>query len=184
MRTSFVVAALTAAVLAVPATAHAEPNQALVENYTETYREVVKKKAGPYVGGRPGRHLIRDGTQKGPAMTSELKESIAVMDRMLNPPAPEPLAVAEPVPAVAAPLAPEPVSSNGEDLYSIRICESGGDYTTNTGNGYSGAYQFDDATWQAAGGSTQSAYQASPEEQDRVAASWIATGHRSAWPNC
>lgn len=178
MRTSFVVAALTAAVLAVPATAHAEPNQALVENYTETYREVVKKKAGPYVGGRPGRHLIRDGTQKGPAMTSELKESIAVMDRMLNPPVPEPLAVAEPVPAVTAPLAPEPVSSGWD---SVAACESGGNWSTNTGNGYYGGLQFDSGTWDAYGNPQYG------EASDAPASEQIAAAERvpyDAWPNC
>jgi len=66
---------------------------------------------------------------------------------------------------------------------SVAMCESGGDYSTNTGNGYSGAYQFADTTWQAAGGSTQSAYQASAEEQDAVFQDWYAQ-HPEAWPNC
>jgi len=74
-------------------------------------------------------------------------------------------------------------SSSGE-LDSIAQCESGGDPSTNTGNGYTGKFQFDDSTWKAAGGSTASAYQASEAEQDRVAGSWIAAGHREAWPNC
>ncbi len=72
----------------------------------------------------------------------------------------------------------------GGDLASIRQCESGGNYSTNTGNGFTGAYQFDDSTWKAAGGSTSSAYQASSTEQDQVARNWIAQGNRSAWPNC
>lgn len=63
-------------------------------------------------------------------------------------------------------------------------CESGGNYAANNGNGYYGAYQFDRQTWQAAGGSTATADQASPAEQDAVAASWVASGHRGAWPNC
>lgn len=32
-------------------------------------------------------------------------------------------------------------------LLKLRTCESGGNYTTNTGNGYYGAYQFSIATW-------------------------------------
>lgn len=97
-------------------------------------------------------------------------------------PASEPATVAT---EVAAPAA-APVSTGGGaggDLASIRACESGGDYATNTGNGYYGAYQFDLQTWQAAGGTGNPA-SASPAEQDAVAAAWIAAGHRSAWPNC
>lgn len=35
---------------------------------------------------------------------------------------------------------------------SVRNCESGGNYRTNTGNGYYGAYQFDRGTWISNGG--------------------------------
>lgn len=36
-------------------------------------------------------------------------------------------------------------------LYKLRQCESGGNYQTNTGNGYYGAYQFSATTWQRIG---------------------------------
>ena len=48
---------------------------------------------------------------------------------------------------------------------SVRQCESSGDYSINTGNGYYGAYQFDLATWQSVGG-TGMPNEASPAEQD------------------
>lgn len=70
-------------------------------------------------------------------------------------------------------------NTSGVDIY----CESGGDYTNHDGI-YSGAYQFDRQTWHAAGGSTDTAAEATPEEQDAVAAAWVASGHRDAWPNC
>lgn len=48
--------------------------------------------------------------------------------------------------------APVPSSSNlGSWLSKLRQCESGGNYQTNTGNGYYGAYQFSLATWQRLG---------------------------------
>ncbi|WP_242424920.1 transglycosylase family protein, partial [Frankia sp. EI5c] len=31
----------------------------------------------------------------------------------------------------------------------LRQCESGGNYTANTGNGYHGAYQFSPTTWRS-----------------------------------
>lgn len=37
--------------------------------------------------------------------------------------------------------------STEEWLRALRECEAGGDYTTNTGNGFYGAYQFMDSTW-------------------------------------
>ena len=44
-------------------------------------------------------------------------------------------------------------SDPGEGAWSrLRFCESGGVYTTNTGNGFYGAYQFDLRTWQTMGG--------------------------------
>lgn len=80
----------------------------------------------------------------------------------------------------AAP-AQQPVSAQ---LASIRACESGGDYQAVSPSGkYHGAYQFDLATWAAAGGSGNPA-NASPAEQDARAQAWIDAGHRGAWPNC
>jgi hypothetical protein len=44
----------------------------------------------------------------------------------------------------------------GEGAWSqLRFCESGGVYTTNTGNGFYGAYQFDLQTWRSMGGTGQ-----------------------------
>lgn len=47
----------------------------------------------------------------------------------------------------------------------LRMCESSGRYTINTGNGYYGAYQFDLSTWRSVGGQGRPD-QASPREQD------------------
>ncbi len=41
---------------------------------------------------------------------------------------------------------------SASDWASLRQCESSGDYSINTGNGYYGAYQFDIPTWQSVGG--------------------------------
>lgn len=57
--------------------------------------------------------------------------------------------------AEQAKVAPEPVYASGgsysgslaEWLRVLRNCESGGNYSINTGNGFYGAYQFMDSTW-------------------------------------
>ena len=62
-------------------------------------------------------------------------------------------------------------------------CESGGNWGTNTGNGYSGGLQFAPGTWRANGGSG-SAHNASRAEQIRVAERVRASQGWGAWPAC
>jgi hypothetical protein len=62
-------------------------------------------------------------------------------------------------------------------------CESGGNWSTNTGNGYSGGLQFSSGTWAANGGSGSPAT-ASRAEQIRVAQRVLASQGWGAWPAC
>ena len=62
-------------------------------------------------------------------------------------------------------------------------CESGGNWATNTGNGYSGGLQFSPGTWRANGGSG-SPHSASRAEQIRVAQRVLASQGWGAWPSC
>jgi len=68
-------------------------------------------------------------------------------------------------------------------LARIRSCESGGDYASDTGNGFYGAYQFDRDTWRSVGGHGV-ASDAPPAEQDARAARLLARSGRSPWPVC
>jgi hypothetical protein len=68
-------------------------------------------------------------------------------------------------------------------LAAIRSCESGGDYSINTGNGFSGAYQFVQSTWESVGGSG-APHEASPREQDERAARLYREQGTSPWPVC
>jgi hypothetical protein len=68
-------------------------------------------------------------------------------------------------------------------LEAIAACESGGDPTTDTGNGFYGKYQFTLDTWAAVGGSGNPA-QAPEAEQDRRAAILYAQAGPSPWPVC
>ena len=68
-------------------------------------------------------------------------------------------------------------------LGAIAACESGGDYATNTGNGFYGAYQFDVPTWRSVGGSGLPS-EASPAEQDMRAARLYARAGAAPWPVC
>jgi hypothetical protein len=65
----------------------------------------------------------------------------------------------------------------------LRSCESGGNYSDDTGNGYYGAYQFALSTWRglALGGLPSSA---SPEIQDAAAVRLQRLDGWNPWPNC
>jgi len=71
----------------------------------------------------------------------------------------------------------------GGQLAAIRACESGGNYSTSTGNGFYGAYQFTRSTWESVGG-TGSPAAASPAEQDVRATALLARSGSSPWPVC
>jgi resuscitation-promoting factor RpfC len=66
---------------------------------------------------------------------------------------------------------------------AIAQCESGGDWSTNTGNGAYGGLQFKQATWSANGGVGNPAT-ASREDQIRVAENVLHTQGLGAWPKC
>jgi hypothetical protein len=69
------------------------------------------------------------------------------------------------------------------DWDAIAQCESGGNWSTNTGNGHYGGLQFKPTTWAANGGVGHPAL-ASREEQIRVAENVLRTQGLRAWPKC
>jgi hypothetical protein len=63
----------------------------------------------------------------------------------------------------------------------IRQHESGGNYATNTGNGYYGAYQFSLSTWRSLGGVGLPS-DAPPAVQDAMAQKLQARSGWGQWP--
>jgi LysM repeat protein len=110
-------------------------------------------------------------------------------------PAPPPSAPAQ-APAVSAPQgdppaatpvsAAAPASSGGANWSAIAACESGGNWSTNTGNGFYGGLQFTEQTWLAYGGGqyASSANLASESQQIAVAQRVLAGQGIGAWPVC
>jgi hypothetical protein len=76
-----------------------------------------------------------------------------------------------------------PASTASPNLQAIAACESGGNPSTNTGNGFYGKYQFTQSTWASVGGAGNPAA-ASEAEQDRRAAMLYAQQGSSPWPVC
>ncbi|MFJ4963139.1 Resuscitation-promoting factor RpfA precursor [Streptomyces sp. ADI96-02] len=68
----------------------------------------------------------------------------------------------------------------------LAACESGGKWTTNTGNGFAGGLQFTPSTWKAYGGHSyaSAAHNATKSEQIAVAERVLAGQGPGAWPVC
>ena len=90
------------------------------------------------------------------------------------------------VAAVTPLLAVSPAHADSVNWDAIAACESGGNWSINTGNGYSGGLQFSQGTWQAYGGGAYapSAGQASRSAQIAVAEKVRAGQGIGAWPVC
>src|SRR3954470_9297901 len=80
-------------------------------------------------------------------------------------------------------VAPAASAASADDFARLRMCESGGNYHTNTGNGYYGAYQFSLSTWRSLGYSGRPS-DATPEVQDQAAAQLQARSGWGQWPAC
>jgi hypothetical protein len=65
----------------------------------------------------------------------------------------------------------------------IAACESGGNWATNSGNGYYGGLQFSHVTWKAYGGAGMP-HRASKAQQIKVAERVLRAQGWKAWPAC
>lgn len=80
-----------------------------------------------------------------------------------------------------------PPVTDGSVWDALAQCESGGNWSINTGNGYYGGLQFNKQTWDAYGGTQYAAYphQATREQQIAIATKLRdSRGGYGAWPAC
>lgn len=79
-----------------------------------------------------------------------------------------------------------PAAPSGSVWDRIAQCESGGNWSINTGNGYYGGLQFSASTWRAFGGGQYAPYahQATRAQQIEVAKRTQAAQGWGAWPSC
>jgi len=170
--TESVLAAPFAGHLSINAHMRAERREAIVERLTpqiiRTERKTARVKGVKFERRAHERRLRGDSPD-------ELREKRADSRRELRK-AKRAAATAENGQAAAAGATPS-------HLQAIAACESGGNYSTNTGNGFFGAYQFTTETWASVGGTGNPAA-ASPAEQDKRAAMLYAQQGSSPWPVC
>lgn len=100
------------------------------------------------------------------------------------PPPPPTTTTAPPTTEQEPPPPPDPVVVvSGDQFDRLAQCESGGDPTTNTGNGYYGAFQFDLQTWRSVG-RTGYPHEHSYGEQKAAAIDLHAQRGWHPWPTC
>lgn len=177
---------MAVAILFAPAAASAKTSKtvrttctatSLKAKYSANYYAVAKSH-----GKRaPGRNIRKWGiTTTKPSNCKQIAKSLRTL-RSMRHPGNYLLVASKPTipPAGTSTLR----ASSGGWLAKVRQCESGGNYSANTGNGFYGAYQFTLESWRAVGGSGNPA-NASPAEQDKRASMLRAQSGAGNWPNC
>ena len=116
-----------------------------------------------------------------------LPESVGIAHRISRPGLPLRIRVSRSGYRARPFAAPRPASAVAlvdDDVWAkLRRCESGGRYDINTGNGFSGAYQFLPSTWRGLGYKGLP-HQAPPEVQDEAARKLQARSGWGQWPVC
>lgn len=138
-------------------------------------------------GREESRELVNDKVTREP-----VAELIAIGTREPEPePEPEPETEPEPEEQSAPEEAPEPAGSDGPApaggaWQALAQCESGGNWSINTGNGYYGGLQFSAPSWLGAGGGQYAPlpHLASPAEQIATAEVLKQSGGWGHWPSC
>jgi uncharacterized protein YabE (DUF348 family) len=153
---------------AIPAGVVKQDDDTLTEGETKTVRE--------------GTDGVRDVTYQVRFRNGQVVKRKIVRSRVLSRPVDSIVKIGTKV-EPAAPATPSS-SANGSIWDRIASCESGGNWATNTGNGYYGGLQFSLSTWQAYGGSGRPD-QNSREQQIAIAEKVAAAeGGYGAWPVC
>jgi len=114
------------------------------------------------------------GRHRAPSTASKLRRRAATV------------AAATGVAAVTPLLATAPAHADSVNWDAIAQCESGNNWSINTGNGYYGGLQFSQGTWNAYGGGNyaSTANQASRSQQIAVAEKVLQGQGIGAWPVC
>lgn len=138
-----------------------------IEDNTMSPRQTIVRQEGS-----PGKKLV--------TYEIELKNDKEAGRRVL-----QEIIVIEPVKRIVIVGTKPMEGGNAALLHALRMCETGGNYTTNTGNGYYGAYQFAESTWRSMGTSYSFAHLAPAPVQDDAALRLAQrSGFHSQFPGC
>jgi hypothetical protein len=148
---------------------------------------LIQRPSAPRVIHDP--HLVLDTTPAGTTATTDQVQAQAFTVKAVDAAARDTMIAltsdVKPLPPITAPPPPPtPPTAPSADVWAeLRQCESNDNYADNTGNGYYGAYQFSEATWQSLGYSGLPS-EASPATQDAAAQRLQARSGWGQWPTC
>lgn len=112
-----------------------------------------------------------------PTLSATMGRAITAPPPMPPPPPPPP------APPPPPPPPPPPALPHDSVWRSLSHCESGGNWQTDSGNGYYGGLQFSLPTWQSVGG-TGMPHEQPPDLQIEMARRLQARHGWDAWPAC
>jgi resuscitation-promoting factor RpfB len=132
----------------------------------------------------PGERGVRAVTYKIVRHNGDIVKRTKIKSKLINKPVTEVILVGTRK-TTAAPKQSSSGSStpSGSVWDKLAECESGGNWSINTGNGYYGGLQFSLSTWRAYGGSGMP-HEASREEQIAIAKKLQADAGWGSWPAC
>jgi hypothetical protein len=147
-------------------------------------KETARKAVSSEIVTEPVDRRIAVGT-KAPAPKPQPKP-VQQARQAERPAAAQPTRAAEAAPKAAAPKTPKAAAPVSGAWQALAQCESGGNWSTNTGNGYYGGLQFSASSWAGAGGTKYAAlpHQATPAQQIATAEVLRANGGWGHWPHC
>jgi uncharacterized protein YabE (DUF348 family) len=160
----------------------------LAVDFDTVRKESSKLKKGVTKIDTPGQRGVREVTYKIVRHNGKIVERNKIKSRLINKPVTEVILVGTKKPTTTK-KSSGGSSSGGSSTPSGSVwdklaqCESGGNWSINTGNGYYGGLQFSLSTWRAYGGSGMP-NEASREEQIAIAKKLQADAGWGAWPAC
>lgn len=152
--------------------------------------EEVREEAVPGERVKTFKLTMKDGAQESNEVIAEkvVREPVpATIARGTKEVAPEESGAGDEMGAEGASAgASAPAVANGSVWDQLAQCEAGGNWSINTGNGFSGGLQFTPSTWAAFGGTQYApqAHLATREQQIAVAQKVQAGQGWGAWPAC
>ncbi len=130
-----------------------------------------------------GSEVVLDDLQPTPAAGAGPVPAATIALSALHLPVPLPVPPTTTTTSTTTTSTDPAVTPSGGAWAALRQCESGGDYTEDTGNGYYGAYQFSATTWHGLGYPGLPS-DAPPAVQDQAAARLQARSGWGQWPAC
>jgi resuscitation-promoting factor RpfB len=156
----------------------------LAVDFDTVRKESSKLKKGVTKIDTPGERGLRVVTYKIVRHNGKIVERTKIKSKLINEPVTEVVLVGTKKPTTTTKKSSGGSSTPSGSVWDkLAQCESGGNWSINTGNGYYGGLQFSLSTWRAYGGSGRP-NEASREEQIAIAKKLQADAGWGAWPAC